>query len=213
MSAELQPVGPLSNARWELLSRKVGTGTPGPEAYGDLFGCSLSNRSGQYRRLTKIHPEILLRAEEIRLEVHSQTIRRASLSRPDIQEALFDNIESAKAVGKAVVVKGEIVAYTPDHAAINASLKLLADINGLSLSQLKKKRRGEDDPEASLSPDQLLANIQRKYQVAKGKGMDDDAINGLRRIAALAEAGPRDGQPDEAEAETLPSISEAEIIP
>ena len=200
--------------RYEALALKLGQGVDGGDAYFELFNCHSGIKGRQFKRLVGLHPEILLRAEQIRYEVHTQGVRRAAMTKADVQEAILENIEHAKTQGRPVVNKlGEVVAWQRNHSAVNQGLALIANINGLTMAQRKKKDRGEEDPVAALSADQLVGSILRKYAAIHGKGMDDVGVEGLERIAASAGDGSGPGPADPEPVEVLPPLPKTETVP
>lgn len=193
----------LKMPKWELLALRLGTGTNGVEAYRELYP-TCTNPSKNYCRLTSMNPEILARAEQVRDAVEKKAISRTAMNREDVQEALLENLEHAKRFGRVIRdSRGTVLALERNHQAINAALKIIADINGLSIKQLQKKPRGEGDEEAMLTPEQLLKNILRKWAATKGKGLDAGSIDQLRSISDASGSGLPAGSGESEPAEVL----------
>jgi hypothetical protein len=203
----------LKKPRWEQLALRIGTGTDGVVAYRELYpNCSTASKN--YNRLVRMNPDILARAEQVRAAVEKRAINRAAMAREDVQESLLENIEHAKMFGKVIRDKrtGEVIALERNHQAINAALKIVADINGLSIKQIQKKARGEDDEEAMLTPEQLLKNILRKWAATKGKGLDAGTIEQLRSISDASGTRSPTGSGEPEPPEVLRPLSEAKDV-
>lgn len=206
----------LRKPQWEAIAVLVGTGIVEAEAYARHYpNCGTPGMS--YRRLIKVHPEVLARVNQIRNAVMERAIDRGAMTTADVQAAYLENIEHAKKFGKVISRdrNGQAIEFERNHGAINQALAGIANVNGLSLAQAKKKRRGEDDPEAERTPDEVLRSIYRLVAETQGMTLDELTKSTLKQLAigATDRVGEGDRGEVQGEAPALRSIPETETLP
>ncbi len=179
----------LQKPQWETIAVQVATGKLGSHAYASAYP-DCSTPASSYCRLTRRHPEIIERIEQVRGRCEDEAVARVAQTKDSVERSLLENIEHAKNYGKVIRDRnGVVITCERNHAAINQALKIIADINGLMPKSNARKGRDEDTPEAELTAKQILANIKRLYKQTNGAELDEDALGALE-LAANASGSP-----------------------
>jgi len=198
----------LQKPQWETIAVQVATGKLGSKAYASAYP-DCSTPASSYCRLTRRHPEILERIEQVRGRCEDEAVARVAQTKDSVEASLLENIEHAKKYGKVILRNqaGRAIEFERNHAAINQALKIIADINGLTVKANARKGRDADTPEAELTAKQILANIKRLYKQTNGAELDEDALGALE-LAANA-----DGSPSSIGAPAIESVGVLRPIP
>jgi len=202
----------LLKPQWEVLAVQIATGTVKAHAYKNLYP-NCSTPAASVCRLLRLHPEIMDRIEQVRNRMENEAIGRAAMTKASVEDALLENIEHAKKFGKVIRDRdGAEVSFERNHQAINTSLKLIADVNGLTIKANARKGRDEDTPQADLTVDQILRNIKRLYKTKHGKKMDAETLEVLDGIADAERSPGETGVSDLESVRILRPIPEAEGV-
>lgn len=201
---------PLGNNKHELMAQEMALGKTRPKAY-EAAGYKSKTPGPHAYTLCSKYPAIERRAQFLKEKMFEIRVTDKVISNDEIMHALVENVREARR-GKPVYDKnGEVKGFTPDFAAVNTGLKILADINGMIVRKSETKH-GKSDPLDDASEAQLLYMIER---AGTELGVEVD-VDGLKRAIGLegfAEAlGGANGGSEEEQAPRLEAVSETEGV-
>lgn len=167
---------PLPSAKHEIVAQSLALGSSRPESYREAGYRPKDDKTAHsnMNTLLKRHPEISVRVAQIQEEMLRVRLKVKGIGEDEIVTALIENIQSAKNI-TLYDKDGIPIGSKTDHGAINAGLRLVADIRGAIVRRSEQKVSSEKKID-EMTENELIHSIGERFDKLGFEDFDTDAL-------------------------------------